>query len=200
MAAVNARGESARDRAVRRVLAELDRLGAGARITLVRSGDRPSVLAGPAAFAVEARPALDSLEAGRAASFARARPSAGAGARRPDRQADGDERRHAGLARRDDEGALWVSVGEPLANVGITAAERTLVADEGRGTVSLTLGNYSDSPARRRVSVSAGDKNVLARELDVPPGISSLTLPLPAGSAGGARRAVRTMRCCATTR
>ena len=51
----------------------------------------------------------------------------------------------AGCARRED-GALWVSVGEPLANVGITAAERTLSPDEGRGTVSLTLGNYSDSP------------------------------------------------------
>ena len=56
MAAVNARGESARDRAVRRVLAELDRLGNRARVTLVESGDRPSVLAGPAALAVEARP------------------------------------------------------------------------------------------------------------------------------------------------
>jgi hypothetical protein len=31
------------------------------------------------------------------------------------------------------------------------------------------------------VSVSAGEKSVLARELDVPPGISSLTLPLPPG-------------------
>src|SRR3990170_5704620 len=58
MAAVNARGESARDRAVRRVLREVDRLGAGARVTLVLSGDRPSVLSGPAAFAVEARRAL----------------------------------------------------------------------------------------------------------------------------------------------
>ena len=47
--------------------------------------------------------------------------------------------------------------------------------------MSLTLGNYSESPARRRLSVSAGDKNVLTRELDVPPGVSSLTLPLPAG-------------------
>ena len=37
--------------------------------------------------------------------------------------------------------------------------------------------------------MSAGDKDVLTRDLDVPPGVSSLTLPLPAGSAGGARRA-----------
>src|SRR5918995_5780823 len=59
MAAVNASGDSARDRAVRRVLGEIDRLGAEARITLVQSGDRPSVLAGPAAFAAEARGAFE---------------------------------------------------------------------------------------------------------------------------------------------
>src|SRR6185436_9258039 len=59
MAAVNARGESARDRAVRRVLDEIERLGKSARITFVTSGDRPSVLSGPAALAVAARPALD---------------------------------------------------------------------------------------------------------------------------------------------
>ena len=59
MAAKNAHGESARDRAARRVLAEVDRLGASARVSLVLSGERPSVLAGPAAYAVEARPALE---------------------------------------------------------------------------------------------------------------------------------------------
>ena len=59
MAAVNTAGESARDRAVRRVLAELDRLGSGGRVTLIASGERPSVLVGPAAFVLEARPALE---------------------------------------------------------------------------------------------------------------------------------------------
>ena len=46
----NARGESARDRAVRRILAELGRLRSGARVTLMRSGDRPAILLGPAAL------------------------------------------------------------------------------------------------------------------------------------------------------
>ena len=49
--------------------------------------------------------------------------------------------------------------------------------------MSLALGNYSASPARRRLSVTAPgqtETNVLARDIDVPPGISSLTLPLPA--------------------
>ena len=79
------------------------------------------------------------------------------------------------------EGALWVSVGEPLANVGITAAERTLSPDEGRGVVSLTFGNYSDSTSRRHLRMTAGGKEVGSRDIDVPPGVSSFTLPLPPG-------------------
>ena len=179
MAAVNARGESARDRAVRRVLAELDRLGNRALVTLVESGDRPSVLAGPAALAAEARRALDTWKPeaphhSLALGLRLARELSGRAGRLMVMS-------DVAPGSNGENGVLWVSVGEPLANVGITAADRTLTPDEGRGTVSLTLGNYSESPARRRLSVSAGDKNVLTRDLDLPPGVSSLTLPLPPG-------------------
>jgi hypothetical protein len=182
MAAVNGRGESARDRAVRRVLAELDRLGGGARITVVLSGDRPSVLVGPAAFAVEARPALDAWKPDAphhslALGTRLARELAG----RTGKLLVVSDVSPASRGEPQVEGALWVSVGEALANVGITAAERTISPDEGRGAVSLTLGNYSTLPARRRLTVTAGDKNVMVRDVDAPPGISSLTLPLPAG-------------------
>ena len=179
MAAVNGRGESTRDRAVRRVIEELDRLGNRARVTFVESGERPSVLLGPAARALEARPALDNWKPeaphhSLALGLRLARELAGpAGRLMVMSDAAPDSREEAGV--------VWVSLGEPLANVGITAAERTLTPGEGRGAVSLTLGNYSDSPGRRRVTVSAGDKDVLIRELEVPPGVSSLTLPLPAG-------------------
>jgi hypothetical protein len=74
-----------------------------------------------------------------------------------------------------------VAVGEPLSNVGITAAERTLSPEDGRGTISLALVNHAGSPSRRRITVSAAGKEVLARDLDVAPGVSSLTLPLPPG-------------------
>jgi hypothetical protein len=179
MAAVNARGESTRDRVARRVVEEVDRLGSTARITLVKSGDRPSVLVGPAARAAEVRPALDTwkpeaLHHSLALGLRLARELAGRTGRLMVMS-------DVTPSSRGDDGALWVSVGEPLANVGITSAERTIAAGEGRGTVSLTLGNYSDTAARRRVRVSAGDKDVMTRELDVPPGVSSLTLPLPAG-------------------
>jgi hypothetical protein len=180
MAARNAHGESARDRAARRVLAEVDRLGAGARVSLVLSGERPSVLAGPAAYAVEARPALErwkpeAAHHSLALGIRLARELAGASGRlmvvsdMPPGK-DGEVER-----------ALWVSVGEPLDNVGITAAERTLSPDEARGTISLTLANHSNRPAHRRLDVSADGKEVLAQNLELPSGISSLTLPLPPG-------------------
>ena len=179
MAAVNPRGESVRDRVVTRVLGELERLGSAARVTLVESGDRPSVLLGPAARAIEARAALDTWK-----------PDAPhhslANGLRLGRELAGQAgtlvvMSDAPPASGEVHGVLWVSVGEPLGNVGITAADRTLTPGEGRGAVSLTLANHSDSKTRRRLTVSAGDKEVLARELEVPAGNSSLTLPLPTG-------------------
>jgi hypothetical protein len=182
MAAVNARGESARDRAVRRVLGEVDRLGAGGRVTLIVSGDQPSVLSGPAAFALEARSALESWKPSAAhhsiaLGIRLARELAG----RTGRLMVISDLTPALRGQGEVEGALWVSVGEPAANVGITGAERVLIPDEGRGAVSLTLGNYSDAPAHRTVTVSAGGKTILTRQVDAPPGVSSFTLPLAAG-------------------
>jgi hypothetical protein len=182
MAAVNAAGESARDRGVRRVLTEIDRLGSGGRITLIISGERPSVLVGPAAFALEAGPALerwrpDALHHSLALGVRLARELAGTAGRlmvmsdlTPSARGEGEI-----------EGALWVSVGEPLANVGIIAAERTLSPGEGRGVVSLTFGNYSDSSVHRHLRMIAGDKDVGSRDIELPPGASSFTLPLPPG-------------------
>jgi hypothetical protein len=182
MAAVNARGESARDRVVRRVLGEVDRLGAGARVTLVRSGDRPSVLSGPAVLAVEARPALETWKPeaphhSLALGIRLARELAG----RTGRLMVMSDVTPSSRGEQDIEGALWVAAGEPLANVGITAAQRTISSSDDRGAIALTLGNYSDAPARRRLTVWAGDKTVLARDLDIPARISSLTLPIPPG-------------------
>lgn len=178
MAAVNAAGESARDRAIQRVLAELEDLGNRARVTLVQSGDRPSVLVGPAALAAEARTALDAWKPegphhALAMGLRLARELAGTTGK---------------LMVVSDvapdvpfETGLWVSVGQPVANAGITAARRTLSPEDGRGTVSLTVVNHSDAAARRQVTVAAGDKPVLTRDVELPSGASSLTLPLPSG-------------------
>lgn len=182
MGAVGAQGVTARDRAARRVQSEVERLGASARVTLVVSGERPSVLAGPAAFAAEAQTALNNWkpEAAHhslALGLRLARELAGP---------DGKLMIVSDLtpaARGEEEvpGALWASVGEPLGNVGIIAAERTLSPDSGRGTVSLTIANYTGSPQSRRVVVSAAGKEIVARDLNVPPGSSSIALPIPPG-------------------
>jgi hypothetical protein len=185
MAAVDARGESTRDRAVRRVAVEIDRLGNTARVTLVASGERPSVLAGPAAFPADAMRALEQWKPhaphhSLALGLRLARELAG---RTGTLMVVSDARPDASLSTLADKdaGVLWVSLGQALPNVGILAAERTLRPDQGRGAVMLALGNYSETPVRRRVSVTAGEKDILAREVEVPAGTSSITLPLPTG-------------------
>jgi hypothetical protein len=182
MAAVNSGGESARDRAVRRVFDELDRRPSGARVTLVQSGERPSILSGPAVLPIEVRSALaawkpEAPNHSMALGLRLARELAGqTGTLMVVSDAAPGARGAASF-----EGGLWVSVGEPVTNVGITAVERTRASDGSGGTVSMTLVSNAATPVRRRLSVSAGDQEVVARELDIPTGASSLTLPIPAG-------------------
>jgi Ca-activated chloride channel homolog len=179
MAAANSRGESARSRGVRRVLDEIDRLGNRGLVTIVQSGVRPSVLAGPTAPAIEARRALDNWQP-------EAPHHSLALGLRVARELAGRNSRllvitDATPSAPPSDGELWASVGEPLSNVGIMAADRTLETGEGRATIALTLGNYSTAAARRAITVSAADKVLLTRSLELPPGLSSLTLPLSPG-------------------
>ena len=58
MTAIDGGGENPRARAIRRVRDEVERIGPRGRITLVRSGERPALIAGPAAFGAEAESAL----------------------------------------------------------------------------------------------------------------------------------------------
>ena len=180
--AAGAAGDSARDRAVRRVLAELDRLRAGARITLIRSGDRPVILAGPASYIVEARPALDAWTPAAphhsmALGLRLARELAG----RTGTLMVMSDMPPAPRGETHFEGGVWAALGDPVENVGITKAQRTSVPEDNRGVVSLTLASNAAAAASRRLSVHAGDKEVLARQLSVPPGVSSLTVPIPSG-------------------
>jgi von Willebrand factor type A domain/Aerotolerance regulator N-terminal len=182
MNAVNARREGARDRAVRRVLAEVQRLGSGGRVTLVQSGERPAVLLGPAALAVEVRPALEkwkpqSPHHSIALSLRLARELAGATGRLMVVSDVSPAARGAGELER----GVWLSVGEPLANVGIVSAQRTLSPGDGKAAVLLTLGNFSDSTAHRHLRVSAGEVNVVERDVDIVSGVSSLSVPLSPG-------------------
>jgi Ca-activated chloride channel homolog len=182
MSAVNQAGQSARDRAAARVREEMERLGPRGRITLVRSGERPSLLAGPAAFVADAATALDGWRP-RATHHAL---SAGLRLAREVAGSTGELLVVSDAGRTAHgleavEGVVWAAVGERLANVGVTGAQRTIAAGAGTGTISLTLGNFSNEPVRRRLRISAGEQEILARDLEVPAGTSSVNLPIPSG-------------------
>ncbi|MFA5190994.1 MAG: VWA domain-containing protein, partial [Verrucomicrobiia bacterium] len=178
MAAADTRGETARDRAVRRVLAEVEPLGRTARVTLIQSGERPAVLCGPAASLAEARAALDAWK-----------PQAShhemALSLRMARELAGKDGRLLILSDvlppQPVANALWVAAGKSLPNVGIVAAQRTLTPETGKASIALSLANFADAPVRRRLRVLAGANEVLARDLDISPGPSSLTLPISPG-------------------
>ena len=194
MTAIDSGGESPRARAVNRVREEVKRIGPRGRVTLVRSGDRPALIAGPAAFGAEAESALtawtpQARQHSLAAGLRLARELKGESGSLlilSDRQADGTSERIV-------PGEIWAAVGVPLPNVGIVDAHRSVNTETKQGALALTVRNYSDALARRVLRVTVGhpfrgakddppEKEVLARNVDVPPGTSSISIPLPAAT------------------
>jgi hypothetical protein len=181
MTATDGAGETPRARAVRRVREEVERIGPRGRITLVRSGERPALIAGPAAFAAEAESALAewtplARQHSLAAGLRLARELSAASASLlilSDRPPDG-------ASERIVPGEVWAAAGQPLANVGIIDAHRSVNADTKQGAMSLTVRNYADAAAQRVLRVTARDAEVLTRTVDVPAGTSSISIPLPA--------------------
>ena len=178
MAATNTQGQTPRDRAVQRILDDVGRLGRGVRITLIQSGERPAMLAGPAALGIETKAALEKWRPeaqhhSLALGLRLARELAGKTGRI---LVFSDE------SPQDDlNGIQWISVGEPLGNAGIIGAQRTLSPDEGKGTISLTLGSSFTDNTKRKLRLMAADKEIASQEITVPPRVSSMNLPLPAG-------------------
>ena len=194
MTAIDSGGESPRARAVARVRDEVKRIGPRGRMTIVRSGERPALIVGPAAFGAEAESAL-------AAWTPQARQHSLAAGLRLARELKGDsgsllilsDRRPDGTSERIVPGETWAAAGVPLANIGIVDAHRSVNEDTKQGALSLTVRNYSDAPAKRLLVVesgfsridapkTAGSKEVLARNVEVPAGTSSISIPLPAAT------------------
>jgi len=194
MTAIDSGGESPRARVVDRVRDEVKRIGPRGRITLVRSGERPALIAGPAAFGAEAESAL-------AAWMPLARQHSLAAGLRLSRELAGDsgsllilsDRQPDGTSERILPGEIWAAAGIPLANIGIVDAHRSVNADTKQGALSLSVRNYSDAPAKRvlrlttvghpfRGANGANDAEVLARNVDLPAGTSSISIPLPAAT------------------
>jgi len=178
MAAINSQNQSPRDRAVQRIVDEVERLGRGVRVTLIQSGERPAVIAGPAALGIETAPALEKWKP-------EAQHHSLALGLRLARELAGKTGRILVFSDEPPEGELnglqWVSVGEPLGNVGIIGAQRTLSPDQGKGTVSLTFGSSFSENTKRRLRLVASDKEIVAQDITVPPKVSSVNLTIPAG-------------------
>jgi hypothetical protein len=191
MGAIDPAGASARDRAVRRVLDEVERIGPRGRITIVRSGERPAVLVGPAAFSAEAAPALDAWTPD-------ARRHSLAPGLRLTRELAGDtgsvlvltDSVPEGTADRLADGEQWAALGAALPNVAIADAHRSRSGADNGSTVALTLRNYDDAAATRELRVVTGGTEVLTRTIDVPSGASSISIPLPAGLPAAKRNPV----------
>jgi hypothetical protein len=180
-----------RVRAIARVRDEVSRIGPRGRITIVRSGERPALIVGPAAFSAEAESAL-------AAWTPEARRHSLSAGLRLARELAGEsgsllilsDRRPDGTSERIVPGETWAAVGVALPNVGIVDAHRSVDADTKQGRLSLTVRNYSDAPARRvlrlvrstaeRTNESSSPTELLARNVDVAVGTSSISIPLPA--------------------
>lgn len=163
-------GKSTRQRAIELVGERIAALGRGSRVTLVQSGSRPTLVAGPAAFPVEARTALEGWE-----------PSA---ARHDLGPALALALQFAGEARvtlvtdhfrPEDwpETVEVVALGHALDNWAITRAARTLErGDDGveREKVFLTLASFASSPRELDVIVSAKGRELAREKSTIAPG------------------------------
>jgi Ca-activated chloride channel homolog len=168
-------GTSLAQLARERVADRIDELSSHGRVTIIESGPRPTILAGPAAFRAEARSALE--EYAPAAPRHDLSPAVALAA-----QLSG---RGAVLVITDHwspgsypEGVELVSIGRPTENVAITHATRTRVSDGGgvAERVLLTLTAFTAFPGssrrvelvmrefdRFRYSETTGDGRELAR-------------------------------------
>ena len=148
------------------VTERIARLPRGSRVTLVTSGVRPKVLAGPAALPVEARerlqafaPGLAHTELGPALALAFELSGARAVTVVTDRFEPGDFPPEVEL----------VAVGAPLPNAGIVAVARRRA--DGRERIALTVANMSAESTRRELTLTdAAGRSVAARTLDLAAG------------------------------
>ena len=179
-----AQRDSAADRGRAEVEQRLAALPRGSRVTLVSSGARPRVLAGPAAFVEEARERLASYEPSAARhdlapAVALATQLAGGGAVLLITDHFDDERW--------PETIEVLSLGHPLDNVAITHASRRRVAtEEGRASherVDLAVSNFGLGPVQVELVLSADGKQIERSPIDLDPdGRRHLAYLLPQGT------------------
>jgi hypothetical protein len=173
-------GEPVSARAVALVRARIAALARGSRVTVVRSGPRPSLVAGPAAFPAEASAALDAwrpLAASHDLAPAVALALQFAGGARVTLVSDHHE------PERWPETIELVSLGKPLGNWALTHAARTRERAEDGGEqerVFVTLTSFAREERSLTVRALAGAQELVRREETLAPGARAhfaFTLP-----------------------
>jgi hypothetical protein len=162
-------GESARERA-RVILSEtIDELPRGSRATLIESGSRPRVLAGPAAFTAEAlqrletwRPSGTRHDLGPALALALELAAEGAITVVTDRFEP-----QAFLPQVE-----VIALGRPADNLAITHAARSreLAGSVARDSAFLTVSSFAHAPRRAALVLESDGRRLLEREIDLAPG------------------------------
>ncbi|HTF90832.1 MAG TPA: VWA domain-containing protein [Planctomycetota bacterium] len=181
-------GKSLRDRAIEEVEQRIGEFGARARVSLIASGDRPILLAGPAAFAAEAKGKLRSFEP-RSAHHELARSVALA------LELSGGKRVIVITNRYDPdefpEAVELIAIGKPADNLAFVHAARTRerAADAAAGDgpskerVFLSVANWGSQDASTTLTIRAGGRELESREVAVPArGKTSVAFALTEGA------------------
>lgn len=176
-------GRTVRERAVEEVERRLDELGADGRVSLIVSGERPALLAGPTAYATEARDALARFAPRE--PFHDLTPSVALGL-----ELSGG-RRVVVVTDHFDPPAFpreveLVSVGASTDNFALVHAVRTRERSLSTGApverVFLSVANWGVADGRTTLALVAGERTLETKALALGPGEkASFAFELPEG-------------------
>jgi len=188
MGAARGAGKTVADAAATDVERRVAELGGRTVVTVVTTGRRPALLAGPAARWEDAREALDGWTPRATAHdpvpawdlAAQLAGDEGQLVHLTDRMPDGDSPMPKGMA--------VVALGIPAGNVALSAARWRLDPESGRGAVSLRVERFGGSGEPVTLLGTAGGRTVFTREVtsasggstpvefEVPGGLSRLSI------------------------
>ena len=167
MSAVHASGRTARDVAIENVRDVLEDLGRYGRATLILTGRKARILAGPAVVWHEAADRLTEWSCWRT----RHDPDDALGLARRLAADTGElylaTDRLPGAAPRD---VTVIAVGEKRPNVGFVGANRSRAPGKESGKVFLRIENFSDRKARTILTIHAGQTEITRKGLILSPG------------------------------
>ena len=162
--------KSFRDAAVEEIDNRFQKLPAGSVATLIVTGRRPELLAGPATSLTKAKTALESWKPGAVShDFEPAWDLAA-------QLAEGSGRilfltNHLPPKQSPTPKAMEVvSLGQPLENTAITAARWIFDPKSGKGRIFLRIANFGRKPAEVQVRGRHGDQQLFQKALSLNPG------------------------------